>query len=291
MSDHDDSALMRGVRRAVETTRRGSGRLSRPASWVRQKADHLIVQRLQEQVDKWLSSLAEPENARRLQSALAHVAQFGMELGFLADPHAAELYGLVAWLEARHGRSPVLREVGEHAAATEAKLWEALESILGDDEQHGPAAMEEAARRMHELRDVAAIDLLELLCRLAALESGEELPAESVEALVAFYEEADLPEEFSALAAMAAGLPGAFEAVPEPKESSRFARLRGKKRREDAGEKKGEERGLERFVPSFDDPHLRFLTLSHLFFLQSYLTRNLVEALPELLAEARRGDE
>jgi hypothetical protein len=248
---------------------------------MRQTADRVIVRRVEERIDRWLHALAEPENARRLQSVLAHVAQFGMELGFRADPHAAQLYEFVAWLEERHGRPPVLRRVAEHAATLEATILRALESIYA--EPHDTIAREEAARLMHEVRDVAASDLLDLLCGLAALETGEEPPTGSVEARVAFFEEADLPEEFRALGVMAAGNPGAFEAAPP----SVPERASGEER-DEAGP--AERSGLTRFVPSFDDPHLRFLTVSHLFFLQSYLTRNLVEALPELLEEARRLD-
>jgi hypothetical protein len=178
--------------------------------------------------------------------------------------------------------------VGEHAASTEAKLLRVLDTVLGDGWQ-GSAASEEAARRMHEMRDDAASDLLDLLCGLAALEKGEEPPTDSVAARVAFYEEADLPEEFRDLAAMAAGIPGAFETASEPSRPSMLQRLRGRGR-DDASEQDSTERGLARFIPSFEDPHLRFLTLSYLFFLQSYMTRNLVEALPELLDQAQRYD-
>ena len=269
MSDGDDKPLVRGVRR-----------FARPVSWVRQAADRLIVGRIEAQANQWLRSLIDVENARRLQSTLAHIAQFGMELGFRADPDAARLYALVAWLEERHGRPPVLCRVAEHAVSTEATFLTALESIVdGYGEPRGSIAREEAARRMHQIRDVAAGELLGLLCALAELECGEESPTVSVEARVAFYAEAGLPDEFRSLGAMAAGIPGAFDPAREGRVPLDEERL------EDDGLG-----ALTRFVPSFDDPHLRFLTLSHLFFLQSYLTRNLVEALPELLQEAGRTD-
>lgn len=259
---------------------------------MRETADTLVLARLQEQIERWLLAVAEPDNARRLQSALAHVAQLGMELGFRADPDAERLYELVAWLEERHGRLPVLQRVGEHMSATEATFLRALESIVADLGQVPTSeASQEAARQMHEMRDVAAAQLLDLLCGLAALESGEEPPTDSSEAGVLFYEATELPDAFRDLAARAAGLPGAFHAVRDEREPSLLQRLRGKERDEDVSAESGGRRGLTKFVPSFDDPHLRFLTLSHLFFLQSYLTRNLVEALPELLEQAKLLDE
>ncbi len=273
MSDRDENALVRGARRAA-------GKLARPASLVRRAADRLILDRLEARFEQAILSLAEPENARALQSGLARVAQVGMELGFKADPDAAHLYELVAWLEERHGRPPVLRRIGDHMAATESSLLRTFESIaLGYGGVAGTSARDEAARRLHEIRDVVASDLLDLLCSLAAMELLEDPPTGSVETRVEYYEEACLPEEFRDLAAKAAGTPGAFDPPggEAPRRNAKPDDVRGG--------------GLARFTPSFDDPHLRFLALSHVFFLQSYLARNLVEALPELLQQAGRFEQ
>lgn len=278
MSDEEDSLLPRGVKRALASTQRLRKPLGRPTALVRRAGDSLILQRLEEDVGRLLRALTEPENAQRLQTGLAHLAQFAMETGFVADPQAGQLYKLVAWLEEEHGRAPVLQRVAAHVAATEARLVGALGSLVGA--AGGPVTPEDVARRMHEMREVASSDLLDLLCGLAAIEAGEEPPVGSVDERVAFFEGVMLPDEFGPLAAMAVGRPGAFDAVEKPKKTSLLRRVRGKPREDEP------QRGLARFVPSLDDPHLRFLTLSHLFFLQSYLTRNLVEALPDLLEMA-----
>lgn len=284
LGDDGDNLLVRGLRRTRDTGRRWAGPLARPASWARETADRLVVQRLEADLERLVLSLTDPENAQRLQSGLAQVAQLAMQMGFAADPHSARLYELVAWLETEHGRMPVLQRVAAHVAATEATLLGAFGALVGDlGAASGPGAMEDAAQRMHAMRDDAASDLLDLLCALASLVTGEEPPRGSAEDRVLFYEQAGLPEAFRPLAAMALGAPGAFESPAKREETSWRRRLPGA-RRDKPPQQTGT--GLARFVPSLDDPHLRFLTLSHLFFLQAYLTRNLVEALPELLQRA-----
>ncbi len=268
MSDEEDHPL---IHRVVGGTQRRLGKLRRPAAWVRKKVNSALLPRLEHQTERLMLAIAEPENAQRVQTTLARVAQLGMELGFRADPDAGQLYELVSWLEERHGREPVVLRVVAHAADAGSGFRRTLESrLFGLTQPPGSEAQQEAARQMHEVRDEIAADLLGLLCSLAALEADEEPPS-TIEAQLTFFVEAGLPVEFHRLPARAVNSPGAFD---QP----------GKSGDEDASQTSG----IARFVPSFDDPHLRFLTLSQLFFVHSYLTRNLIERLPELLAATQQ---
>lgn len=270
MSDKTDSLLVRGVKRAVDNGQRQLGKLERPVSWARETISTVIAPRVEQQAVRLLLAMSEPENAQRVQAALAHVAQLGMELGFRADPDAGELFGLVSWLEEQHGRDVVALRVIEHAAEAGSGFRRTLESgLFGLTQPPGSDAHQAAAEQMHQVRDEIARDLLGLLCSLAALEVGEE-PSGDIDAQLAFFESAGLPDEFKGLALKAVNGEGAFAQPERPVEDEHSAMST-----------------IARFVPSFDDPHLRFLTLSQLFFIHSYLTRNLIERLPELLADAQ----
>lgn len=211
-----------------------------------------------------MQALAKPENAHRLQAGLARIAQLGMDAGFSSDADAEMLYEFASWLEERHGRQTVLTLVVVHAAAIEADLLRSLEAALvGLQSPVGSSERVAAARRLHDVRDVVAGDMLDLLCSLGALES-DQAPGDD---RVSYFASLDLPDRFSDLAAKTAGIGFESGDVTESQEA-----------------------GLMRFVPSFD-PHLRFLTVSHLFFLHSYVARNLIELLPELLAGAKHEPE
>src|SRR5690554_4245475 len=177
---------------------------------------------------------------------------------------------------------------------------------------------EEFERQRERLGD----SMLDLLCELAALES-DELPPHTPDAQRAYFADAPIEPRFKLLAKLAAGDPEAFAAVAQQSteqsakeapgaadtpgaEGGLRAKISGSRlgrllRRDSTGFTESAEAEttsdtpsetrptppsgmLARFVPSLNDPATRFLTTSHLFFLQSYLMRTTIEGLPQMLA-------
>ncbi|MFW6053560.1 MAG: hypothetical protein ACOC9J_01990, partial [Persicimonas sp.] len=194
-------------------------------------------------------------------------------------------------------REKTLGVVIEHAVTYESDL---LEMLLAA----GPAAG--AGGGLEQLRERSSERLLTLLCSLVALERDQAPPADQ-QAQILYFEQAPIDERFKPLARMAAGDESAFasreaQADDDAEPEERSSRLKGLVRRltgqakSDLAQSNSDEKktdrtysktsALARFVPSLNDPVTRFLTMSYLFFLQSYLLRAMIEGLPEALEMA-----
>lgn len=285
MSSNDDKKWLVRARDLVDTARdradkASGGALSRVSEKVRETVRDQIAPRVRDALEYKLApavekrirdlvlKLAEPENAERLQETLASIAQFGMDRGFDQDPDARLLFEFVDWLEQRHSRAVVMEVVVKHGALMEHTLIQHLQEMLERRRAGLPPQQDDGWR---ELRDEGQARLLELLTLLVTLETEEPAPA-TQQAQVDYIEDADIPDRFKELAHKTVGAEGAFDARPRERER-------------DEQQSTPRKSALQRFAPSMDDPHTRFLTTSHLFFVQSYLVRAMVESLPSMLSE------
>jgi|GEM_PF-3400161 len=257
-----------------------------------------------------LLQLADPARARILQKSMAGLAQWTMNTGFELDPHARLLFDFVDALEKKeHSREVLLAIIARHAsryeremlglmlkatrgAATARKMGplhgdlpDFLKELLGfgalDPTQQEPSGeyqnSNKAAEDFRRQRDHLSDLMLEFLCELAALESDQTPPGGRA-AQLRFFADAPIDARFKPLAGMAVGDAEAFGTGAK----------NGMPGENPPGEKVPAESSpggmLARFIPSLSDPMTRFLTTSHLFFLQSYLMRTTIEGLPEMLA-------
>ncbi len=299
MSDENDSNnLLMRVRRAVTSTgQRVEKAPSKLLARVRKTFDETLAPAIEAKAREAMLKLAEPENARQLQRALAGLAQTAMRAGFRSDPPARLLFDFVDALEKRHTREQTLHVVIEHAVTYESDLLEMLLSA-------GPGGG--APGGLEHLRERASDRLLTLLCSLVALDR-EDAPPTDQQAQILYFEQAPIDERFKPLARMAAGDESAFasreaKADDDAEPGEQNSRLKGLVRRltgqakSDLAQSNSDEKktdgtysktsALARFVPSLNDPVTRFLTMSYLFFLQSYLLRAMIEGLPEALEMA-----
>ena len=211
--------------------------------------------------------LREPEHVHALQGALARVAQFGMERGFDRDPDARLLFEFADWIEVEHGRLAVISALLDDSPLLDGSLLGLLEAALQ------PWAREPA--EMRRRLDAAQASLMRLLARLASLETGEAVPPPADrEVHAAAFRDQLIPERFHPLADKALGRPGSFAATTDTTDT-------------DAGEAVGGSaapKGLQRFIPSMQDPATRFVAQSYVFFLQTYLTRAMLESFPEVMS-------
>ncbi len=280
--DSKDTGLLVRVQDAVRSSSRRvdhvrSGLMQR----VRETVDETIAPAVEEAARKMLLKLAEPENAQKLQEALAGVAGFAMRSGFQSDHKARLLFDFVDELEKRHSREEVMQIVVQHAIVYEQDL---LVTLL-DSVQRGSTLNSMSAERFEAFRERASTKLLALLCSLVSLESDERAPSARA-AQIAFFEEATPEERFRPLARMAAGEPDAFESLEDKPERDAKKRAGWLRRALDRVSSE-ETTALAKLMPSLADPATRFLTTSYLFFMQSYLVRAMIEELPEILAMVR----
>jgi hypothetical protein len=263
--DASGGALSRVSEKVRDTVR------DKLAPRVRDALEHKLAPAVEQRIRDVVLKLAEPENAERLQGTLASIAQFGMDRGFEQDPDARLLFEFVDWLEQRHSRALVMEVVVKHGALMEHTLIQHLQQML---ERRRAGLPPERGEGWQKLRDEGQERLLELLALLVTLETEEPAPS-TQQAQVEFIEQSDIPERFKILAHKTVGADGAFD-----KQTNRSEDASGDERSDQPSKT-----ALQRFAPSMDDPHTRFLTTSHLFFVQSYLVRAMVESLPSMLSE------
>lgn len=266
-ADDSDSGALSRVRSLARRGRRGLARLARRQ--LQEAGD-----RLYDELREFLSS---PRRVQRLQRVLARVASWSMQRGFETDPNAGLLFEFVDWLEHRHGRPAIAAILFRSPLVGDPEFLEALghlSRVYGpwrptDDDRWDHQDVERFKRR-------AGDRLLDLLVRLAALESDESPPEGPVERKIEFFEQAELPARFTRLAAMTRGRDLLDPATPTERfEWARrlIDRLPGSA---------GNSGALRPFVPGTGDDTLHFLVFSTSFFYQSYLVRHLIEGLPQL---------
>ena len=288
--DHNDLPAPIGLpRRAVGRLRKiARGGRRRLTDALRSRADD-VEELLRQQL---LDFLATPENVQTLQRSLATIGGWAMSRGFRSDPNAELLFHFVDWLEERHGRPTIAGILFSSELVRDPALLEAiahLATALGPGAFHseGPGW---DLDRVERFKERAGTRLLDFLTRLASLETDAPPPEGAVEDRIHYFESAPIPERFERLARMTRG-----EDLLEKHNPSRRQRLlervahRLRPDRDDDSTT-----ALARFIPGVGDETLHFLVFSTTFFLQSYLLRGIVDALPDLaedLTEQARTSE
>lgn len=273
-----------------------------------------LVNAVQLGTDTLLEQLTNPKNAMFLQEQLARVAQLGFTVGFRLDPNAAKLYNFVQWMEDRHGRERVMTLVFSQNLLADGRMLELLASyaaILSSPAAFRGESPEWKNDEIEHFKEQAGDTLLNLLCELAALEYEQPFTSQSTADKVLYFESAPIPEEFQDLAAMATGtrpdaivMPGQSSDDSTSSRTQRPSRLRklAKSVVENTQKALGnhteeiehKKTGLARFIPGLHDPTFHFLVFSYTFFLETFMLRNLIENLPEILenlAPLARRDE
>lgn len=272
--DNQPPAASTAIARVRHLARRGGRRLR---GALRERVDE-VTDRLRQRVVRLLGS---PQQVRSLQKVLANMANWTLRRGFRADPNAELLFEFVDWLDDRHDRrritsillhSPLLRDPALIDALAHLSdivtPWETPAS----DSHWDVSRLERFKRRTGDR-------LLSVLVELAALEHDTDPPAGNVDERIAYFEQAPIPERFGRLAAMTQGRLLMTRRLP----SRRLQTAKGLVDR--LRPHRAERSAMVPFLPGTGDERLQFLVLSTTFFIQSYLLRNLIEALPEIAAE------
>lgn len=224
------------------------------------------------------SLLSDPDAVESMQMALATMASWTIKQGFRADPNAELLFEFVSWLEERHGRARISMILVTSDFLQDSSFLEGLAQLsrlvspLPLPQQDASWSPEEISR----FKDQGGRRLLALLVKLVALEHPEPPPPGPEEAHLRYFQAAPIPERFHRLGPMSQGL----HLTPRRPTASRVTRAVTSRLRPDAP---GTD--LIPYSPPRQDSLLHFLVFSTTFFLQSYLLRSLVEALPSIADE------
>lgn len=270
----DDTGAVDRVR---SLARRGRRRLSGLVrSRARRMGDRLA--------DKLLELLSSPQQVERLQTALVNVANWSLDRGFRSDPNAELLFEFVDWLEQRHDRRTITTILLRSSVVTDPEFLDALAHLT---QALGPFSTTEGApgwdeQQLNRFKQRAGDRLLDLLVHLAALEADRPPAAGSAERRLDYFDSAPIPVRFRRLGPMTRGQQ-LLERDPVASHSKWTRRLARHLPGVDADDTR-----LQKYVPGVGDDELYFLVFSTAFFFQSYLLRNLIEALPDMAEEIRR---
>ena len=274
-----------------------------------------LLERLAPSLEALLERLTSPPHLATLQGAMTQVANSAISLGFSLDPGAALLFEFASWLEEEHGRPAVLERLLAHSPLQTTSLLSLLARSLLDPPDASPETKDSEVLAVRR-------SMLQMLCALTELDEQRPWPEQGdIERLAAYFERAVLPPRFEALLGLALGHQGAFDALMAEHQHARreqaergplaarlkhalFERAFPRDRLEPGGAQAAPEtppqhqppgahptaRALARPQRARSDA-LNFLTASYLLFVQTTLTRAVLEAFPEAIAEAKRADQ
>ncbi len=301
---NNDNQLTKLTRATRQRTKNLAARGISKAGEIQQSVEKRLTRALQSGANTLVEQLTNPKNAVFLQDQLVKIAQLGFTFGFKIDPNAEKLYNFVQWVEERHGREPVMALVLSQNLLADGRMVQLLTAyatFLSSPAALSGKAPDWKTDEIEQFKEQAGYTLLTMLCELAALEHDLPLPDGTTSEKIEFFESAPIPEEFKILAAMAAGrrpdaiiMPGQKPKTDptDPERTSRLNRLAqsilGSTQKilgtpgttEDVDAKPT---GLARFIPGLNDPTFHFIVFSYTFFLETFMLRNLIENLPEIL--------
>lgn len=219
-----------------------------------------------------LRALSDPRAVEALRLGLVQLGNAGMSLGFAAEPDARRLFEFAQWCEERAGRGAVMALVLEDATTPRGGFYQLYGPLVGSNLGQGldpwaALSSQLPSDRLSEALEAAQVGVARLLCAMAAAALDEPPPPddENLAALVARFDGLEIPARFSDLVAKVEGL---APCPPAPASAGAAlvarARLTG---------------GLS--------PGGRFVLGPYLLFLQSYLARSVVDALPTFMERVR----
>lgn len=270
--------LARGVRRAL---RRGPvlegqadprrSLLRRAASKARTLASQLPVQA---SLDKALLLISDPRVTQALQQSLGTMGNLSMEAAFASDPHVELLFSYASWCDERAGRGQIMGLLMQDALSPQggfANLYRPLMDLGAVKDPMAALSAMHPTEKLLETLGQARRGALRTLCLMGAAATDQPPPQDHLDspALAAYLEALPLDEGHRALPDLLMGRLGAkasaqAQPVEAPTEAPRS------------------------FLPARTlPPGLRFVISSYLMFLQLYLTRNMVDALPTMMGRVR----
>lgn len=268
--------------------------LSSAKTRLQQQAQEHLLPRL-EDASRWL---LEPEHIEQAQQQLAKLASWGMKLGFEHDPKAALLFDFVNWIEQEHGRQAVIFCLAQHNPVVDGTLLDLVQTRF----MTWPKLDEQTYQRK---LSAVSCTFLGLLGALAQLEDRQAAPLRrSQEVLLARFVTSGIPERFYPLGHMAAGdkeVLARFERPAQPEQATSGAlhkRAIGRLKAKLTGQTTpttqpsgtaNTRTDLTDQRPMGSDPHFQFLVNSYAFFMHTYMTRALIEQLPQVFTLARRA--
>ncbi len=242
------------------------------------------IQELNDQLlEQALDLLSSPEHVEALQHSLANIAGWTLRRGFKSDPNAELLFEFVDWLEQRHPRQTITAIILRSPMLRDTAFLDALahlsQSINPFDASTTTSKW--SVENLARFKVRAGNRLLDLLVELAALECDAPPPDGPPKDKIDYFEQSPIPVRFLRLAGMTRG-----HQLLTPQSPSRRRRLL-KSITDRLRPWRSSDSAIAKFVPGLGDETLHFLVFSTTFFLQSYLLRNLIEALPDIAADLR----
>lgn len=255
-----------------------------------------------EDASRWLM---DPEHLEQAQQGLAQLASWGMRLGFDHDPRAGLLFEFVDWIEQEHGRAAVVTCLTQHNPVVDGTLLDLIQTRY----MTWPKLDEKVYQRKLE---ATSRTFLSLLGALAQVEDRQPQPTlRTTEALIErFVSSPSIPERFHPLAHMAAGdlrvlhEYGQKASAPKPSLTKRALdklgalgatpseqRAREDQRAPHAQAPSSSRTALTTHRPFQADPHFQFVVNSYTFFMHTYMTRAIIEQLPNLVDWAQRAQK
>lgn len=262
---------------------------------VKESAQAHLLPRI-EDASRWLM---DPEHLEQAQHGLAQLASWGMRMGFEHDPRAGLLFEFVDWIEQEHGRAAVVMCLTQHNPVGDGTLLDLIQTRY----MTWPKLDEKIYQRKLE---ATSRTFLSLLNALAQVEDRQPQPTlRTTEALIErFISSPSIPERFYPLAHMAAGDLRVLHEYGQQAEAakpslakralSNLSNLRAKKDANQASAPSpatSSRTELTTHRPFQADPHFQFVVNSYTFFMHTYMTRAIIEQLPNLVDWAQRAQK
>ncbi len=289
MTDKNDkpgSLLSRAVRRAqglkkspsepvLEVGSRRRKLARKVASKARQAVQRIPVQAA---TDSALRMISDPRVTQVLQAGLRSAGNVGMEATFAREPDARLLFEYASWCDEEAGRGQIMGLLMQDAMSPQGGFFQLYRPLMDLGAVSDPLAALAAGlpgRGVTETLVNAQLGALRTLCTMGAVATKVPAPdaLDSLEELAVFFADLELPSRFSGIADLALGL------SPSPPPSTN-GNVEAPTSESDAKKPAG---ALVRSLP----PGLRFVMGPYLLFLQFYLTRNMVDALPNVMSKVR----
>lgn len=269
-----DAGAPRGLRKRIVS---GVGRR------LKQAASRLPIDR---SLDAVVDMLSDPRTVATVQGWMTTLGSAGLEAAFQQEPAARLMFDFAQWCEGRIGRGHVMAVLMQDALAPTGALGQLTRTwgaAVGAG-QDGRNPLEVLLTRpptelLLEALDGAQRGMLTTLCALACAASDRPAPPPDapLDVLADTFQACDIPDVYKPLADFALGRRADLERRPEARPEGAPEDTLG----EDADEVGGLptlRRGAE----------LRFVLIAYLVFVETYLVRNLVDALPTLMGRVRQ---
>ena len=223
-------------------------------------------------------TLSDPRAVKQVHRLMSTLGQAGFEAAFRQEPYARLMFELAEWCGEQSSRGHVMAilmadatQPGGAVAQLTTTLFSGVAGEGGLPANPLAALMSEPpGERLDRALTTVQRSLMRTLCQLvtSATDAPEPDPDAALHELVATFRAADLPERFATIPDFVLGLDVADAPPPE-----------------EAGESPG---ALTTHRPA---TQLRRVVTAYLLFVETYLVRNMVDALPSVMERVREEME